>query len=311
MFEIRICVTQECNFLCDYCKAGGEGISNNNVALTKEQIKNFINKASNYGFTSVRITGGEPLLRDDVYEIILDIKSLDNIKNISIVTNGSLLTDETCRRLKKSGIDSVTVSLDSMNRTKFNSITGVNCFDKVVSNILNLKKYIDDVRINMVVMKSNVKEIPEMIRFCRINKIDLKLLDLNNTNENWENEYIALDNISELISAMGNSVTTRTVKGSTGTPMQIVNINGIDIITKDSRDGTTYSNVCLKCERYPCQTGISSPIMTHDGMIKLCTFADKKGENMFHITDVDLNNLKNIFENLERADKWHSFVPQI
>ena len=273
-FEVRVCMTEQCNFKCRYCKPGGEGIKNGKDALSSKELLKITDFLCQYGCTSIRLTGGEPLLRKDISEIIYKMRKKTDIKNISLVTNGSLLNRYTVEQLFVSGINSVTVSLDTLNSERFKDITGVNCLDNVLSGIDLLLEYKIPTRINTVVCKDNIKEIKSILKFCCTKKISLKLLDyvFNEYNE-WNEEYYGMSSIiKEFNEKFQKSIDFP--PGGLGTPMERYKVNDISVLIKDNMKGTCYSPLCKVCEKYPCQSGVVSLVLTHNGILKLCTASD-------------------------------------
>ncbi|MHA1835368.1 MAG: radical SAM protein, partial [Candidatus Odinarchaeia archaeon] len=109
--------------------------------------------ASTLGVYKVKITGGEPLLRNDIFEIISKIKEINKIKDISLTTNGILL-EKKADKLKKSGLNRVNVSLDTINPDKYKFITGVNALSKVLRGIDKAVEVgLNPVKVNMVILK--------------------------------------------------------------------------------------------------------------------------------------------------------------
>lgn len=296
--ELRVCLTQECNFRCVYCRPGGEGIYNNNN-LKNEELFCIIEKLAESGVESIRFTGGEPLLRDDLVEIADYVSSIKGISNISLVTNGSLLNAKTVRRIKSSKIKSVTVSLDTLDKNKFLSIAGVDCLDDVINGIKLLVRYEVPVRINTVVSKSNISDITDLIEFCKEYRITLKLLDLvKNNNDSWEDEFIPLSILKNEMIKRSTRTYIRYPNGNLGTPMDVYYIEPIEVLVKDNTIGTCYSEQCTNCSIYPCQSGIVSLILTHDGFLKLCSLS-----NAFNL---DLKPL--VSGDIETQDKLVKYV---
>lgn len=275
--EIRVCLTKECNFKCQYCKPGGEGVYNKNKALNKEELLCIIAKLTRFGVGSVRLTGGEPLLRKDFSEIVDELSNLDKINDISLVTNGSLLNEKLVSSISKKNIKEVTVSLDTIIDKKFANIVGVDCFYKVIDGIKLLRKYDVSARINTVVTKENISEIDKLIELCKEYKISLKLLDLfNNGEEYWKNQFVSLSKIrNELSKVSKNTSVKYPNENNFGSPMSCFELDGMEVIIKDSTIGTCYSDMCTKCSLYPCQTGVVSLFLTHDGYLKFCTLSNE------------------------------------
>lgn len=307
MYELRLCVTKECNFKCTYCRPGGEGIYNDNDIMTVSEIEKCISFLVKEGFDSVRITGGEPFLRKDLIDIINTISNIKGINNVSMVTNGSILNKEIIKKLKNSNISSITVSLDTMDPIVFNNIVKVDCFDKIIQNIIFLREADINTRINMVVTKENIDMLPELMIFCSIYGVDIKLLDLNNNGlDNWEENYVDFDSIITNLRKKCVYEKIESVRGNVGTPMHIFNYGNYNVIIKDSKKGTCYIEDCKECEYYPCQTGVSSPIITHDGQIKFCNLGDVCDFNVLKLAKYEeqFNKFSRKYNGLFFLNKW-------
>ena len=126
---LRISVTDRCNYRCSYCMPAE--IFNKDYSYIKQskilsyeeiiQISTILKKI---GLKKIRITGGEPLLRKNIDKLIYKLKNEVGIKDVSMTTNGSLLTDKKLNELKASGLDSLTLSLDTLHSDKTAQING-------------------------------------------------------------------------------------------------------------------------------------------------------------------------------------------
>lgn len=173
----RISITQRCNLKCIYCHQ--EGIrEQNNDEMTPEEIVKVLTICANYGVKMVKITGGEPLLRNDILEIVKGIRGIEGIKDISMTTNGVLL-ENYAEGLKEAGLDRVNVSIDSLNPEIYAHLTkGENR-----RTVAGIKKAVEvglnPVKLNMVVLKGiNDKEIHDMIEFSSSVRAILQLIGL-------------------------------------------------------------------------------------------------------------------------------------
>ena len=151
---IFIELTRACNLRCTHClNSSGKKMKNQ---LNYDEIKNMINDLANCGLQEVRLTGGEPLLFKEIYEIIKLCK--ENGLYVSIGTNGTLITKEVARKLKEAGLDKAVVSIDG-NEEIHDKIRGKNNFKLALNGLMNLKEVGIKVRINSVIMKSNMEDI--------------------------------------------------------------------------------------------------------------------------------------------------------
>src|SRR5512136_2794814 len=127
--NLRISLTPACNLRCIYCHAEGE-VSPQRLIPT-EQIGEIMQIAREFGFKSVKFTGGEPILRPDILEII---GSVPEGMESSITTNGTLLAGY-ASDLKDAGLSRLNVSLDSLNRDTYRRVTGKDCLNQVLEGI--------------------------------------------------------------------------------------------------------------------------------------------------------------------------------
>jgi len=162
---LRISVTNRCNLRCQYCMPKGylEHASSDDI-LSVDDIARVIDATAHLGIDTVRITGGEPLLRDDLVCIIKKISSNPSIQQVAMTTNGSSLTT-LASDLKKAGLTSVNISLDTLRRKRYHDISGEDLLPDVLEGIAAAKKYFDNVKLNVVVMRHINDD--EIIEFCR------------------------------------------------------------------------------------------------------------------------------------------------
>lgn len=316
--ELRTCLTKECNFKCKYCRPGGEGAYNENNPLTKEELSCIIQKLTNFGVSSVRFTGGEPLLRADFIEVAAEINKIDAIKSISLVTNGSNLNEELVTKMKQCNFREVTVSLDTLDPKKFKELSGVDCLNRVVNGIKLLRKYDIATRINTVVTKTNFSDIHDLLEFCNQNKVSLKLLDLvKNDHDYWEKEFTPLKSVRKEMSEIASEKDIGYANvNRLGTPMDKFNIGSTEVFIKDNTIGTCYSDICNECELYPCQSGIVSLVLTHDGFLKICSCSNKFNLDLRPLINDDrdtyekLEKIINKYINSQYKDAWYKTLKE-
>ncbi len=129
------------------------------------------------GIQRVRFTGGEPTLYPQVEELIAYTKSLDSSMPVAITTNGRLLKRK-ARALADAGLDSVNISIDTVDPDKFRAITTVDCFDKVVEGIREAVRVIPNVKLNCVVVKGvNDTESKDMVDFANDLGVDMRFIE--------------------------------------------------------------------------------------------------------------------------------------
>ncbi|HEC88826.1 MAG TPA: GTP 3',8-cyclase MoaA [Thermoplasmata archaeon] len=181
---LRISVTQRCNLACFYCHR--EGQEKNNNELSSDEIEKIARVSREIGIREVKITGGEPLVRRDIVEIVKKISRY--MDEVSITTNGVLLS-KYAQILKNAGLNRANVSLDSLNHEKYKKITGKDYLQEVINSIKTASK-IMLLKINMVVMKGlNEDEITEMIKFVSENRVILQLIELEADKKSMNGDF--------------------------------------------------------------------------------------------------------------------------
>jgi cyclic pyranopterin phosphate synthase len=156
---LRVSVTDRCNLRCTYCMPG-EGIPllSHNDILSFEEITGFVRTAVELGIDKVRITGGEPLVRKGIVELVGMLASIEGIRDLSMTTNGQLLQNF-ADPLKKAGLNRVNVSLDTMDPERFLTFTRIGSLNKTLEGIEAAKQAgLEPVKINCVVKKSRLEE---------------------------------------------------------------------------------------------------------------------------------------------------------
>lgn len=176
--KLRVSVTDRCNMRCGYCmpKNNTKWFDSTEV-LSFEEIIRLSSIFANLGVEKIRITGGEPLVRPLIENLIKSIAKIPHIKSIGLTTNGLLLSDRV-KKLKSSGLNSVNISLDSFKEDRFKMMTGINGLDKVISSIQKAKDAGFDVKINTVVVRGwNDDEVVEFANFARRTGITVRFIE--------------------------------------------------------------------------------------------------------------------------------------
>ncbi|GGZ99918.1 GTP 3',8-cyclase MoaA [Ignatzschineria ureiclastica] len=176
---VRISVTDRCDLRCTYCiPKGFKGFEVNKNWLTFDEIMRVVTAFSAMGTDHYRITGGEPLLRKDVTELIARMAAIPTIKDLSMTTNATQL-ERHAKALKEAGLNRLNISLDSINPLTVHQITGNDCIEKVQKGIFAAKEAgFETIKINMVPMIGvNDQDIDSMIQFCMDNGLILRLIE--------------------------------------------------------------------------------------------------------------------------------------
>jgi cyclic pyranopterin phosphate synthase len=177
--NIRISLTKQCNLACIYCHREGE--KDAQEQLSASEIAEILAVSAKFGIRSVKFTGGEPLLRPDLLEIV---RSVPPGMESSLTTNGTLLAG-LARDLKTAGLKRVNVSLDSLNRDTYRKITGVDKLPDVLEGISAAREAgLTPVKLNMVVLEGiNEQEVDDFLAYVRGKRdLVLQLIELMNFN---------------------------------------------------------------------------------------------------------------------------------
>lgn len=176
---MRISVTDRCNLRCVYCmpEEGIENISHEEI-LSYDEIIRICKCIANLGIKKIKITGGEPLVRKDIIDLIKEIKGINGIDEVTITTNGVLLY-EMAAQLYEAGIDAINISLDTLNRDKFLKITRRDKYENVSMAIEKLIDLGVRVKINCLAIKeNNLSEIVKIAAYSKNYNIDVRFIEL-------------------------------------------------------------------------------------------------------------------------------------
>ncbi len=165
--DIRISVTKRCNFACVYCHDEGQGPTTraghrDPEEMTVEEIERLVRLSRELGIRSVKFTGGEPLVRPDM-EAIVD-RTVRHIPDVSLTTNGAML-ERRAEYLRDAGLKRVNVSVDSLDPDQFRSIRGGGLAPVLRGVREALRVGLTPVKLNMVVFRSTLENIPAMIDY--------------------------------------------------------------------------------------------------------------------------------------------------
>jgi len=176
---LRVSVTDRCNLRCLYCMPNeGVGWLPHEDVLRFEEVLRICRILAKMGVKSVRVTGGEPLLRRGLADFIGELKAVKGINQVGLTTNGVLL-EEQLESLAKAGLDAVNISIDTMNREKFIQLTRMDSMINAVSIIDQALKMGFEVKINTVMVKgTNEDEITAIADLAKNRNIAARFIEL-------------------------------------------------------------------------------------------------------------------------------------
>lgn len=193
--DLRISLTDRCNFRCFYCLPHGEpSWAKRETLLTFEELEYVAEVFVSLGIEKIRLTGGEPLIRRDVPVLVEKLAKLKpKLRDIALTTNGYDFVRHS-DALKKAGLDRVTFSLDSLIPEKFIDITGVDGLDRLLASIdIAAKLGFSPVKVNAVVVRNrNDDELVAMACFARENAVSMRFIEFMplDSGHDWSREMV-------------------------------------------------------------------------------------------------------------------------
>jgi len=247
---LRISVTDRCDLRCVYCMKEKMNFLPKNEILTLEEIERLCENFISLGVNKIRLTGGEPLVRRDIIELIKKLnlkKNYTSLKEITLTTNGTLLS-KYARDLKKNGINRINVSLDTINEHKYKKITRFGNLNNVIKGIKEAIKNEIKVKINLVAIKEfNEDEFESIIKWANKLKCDLTFIEVMPMEETETERYLQFLPLNEVFENLSLKYNFYKIDKNTGGPSiyyksKLLNIN-VGFITPIT------NNFCSNCNR--------------------------------------------------------------
>lgn len=177
---LRVSVTDRCNFRCTYCMPE-EGIccTEHDEILRFEEILKVIRSMAKLGVKKIKLTGGEPLVRKNLVELVKGIHEIDGIEEITLTTNG-LLLGESLEKLIEAGITSINVSLDTLDKERFRKITRVDGLEKVLEVIHQVaQSKLKSVKVNALIAKNlNEDDIIRLVSLAKDECVHVRFIEM-------------------------------------------------------------------------------------------------------------------------------------
>ena len=175
---LRVSITDRCNLKCFYCMPHGAPAVQHRDILRYEEIARIVRIAASLGITKVRITGGEPLVRPRIPGLIRQIKEIPGIQKVTLTTNGILLKDQ-MQELAEAGLDSLNISLDTLDRECFCKITRRDLLDGTLDGIKEAMKYPEvQLKINCVPLGLEEQDLCGIAEFARKNPVHVRFIEM-------------------------------------------------------------------------------------------------------------------------------------
>ena len=277
---IRLSITDVCNFKCGYCLPNGyqKDRSDNRTFLSLEEVQRLAKGLSGLGVSKIRLTGGEPTVRKDFFDIVKILKQNSGIKKTVITTNGYKL-DQLAEQIIESGLDGINISIDSLDKNKFHQITGHDRLDEILRGIEKLQKLnFKNIKINAVLLKglnNSDKDFNEWANFLKSNEVDFRYIELMQTGDNLDyfkkyhvSSKVFIDYLNE------NNWIIQTLGKDSGPSKNYINPDfkgKFGVIAPYSKD------FCKSCNRLR---------ITSRGDLRLCLFGNT-GINIRHLIQRD------------------------
>ncbi len=267
MKDLRISVTDRCNFRCNYCMPleKYEWISRQEI-LTFEEITRLAGLFIRLGVEEIRLTGGEPLLRHGLEYLVTQLASLRDLKDLSLTTNASLF-DEKADALFRAGLKRINVSLDTISPEKFLAMTRRDDLANVLEGLFAAKRLgMHPIKINSVIERGvNDGDILDLVEFSRQNGFWIRFIeymDVGNSN-NWVSERMVSKR--EILERINARYPLKEI-GRNDESAPAVNYEFLDGIGNVGVIASVTEPFCSGCTRAR---------LTADGKLVMCLFSDQ------------------------------------
>lgn len=266
--DLRVSLTDRCNFRCFYCLPHGEPpIAPKEQMLSYEEIEYVGEIFVELGIEKIRLTGGEPMMRQDIEVIINKLGALkpNGLQDLALTTNGYFLPDR-AQGLKAAGLDRITISLDSLKRDVFKQMTGVDVLERVLAGIQAAKTAgLEPIKINAVIVRGhNENEVADFAAFAREYDVKMRFI-----------EFMPLDSGHEW--SREDVVSGREIRERIGERFPLAPV--------DAKRGSETASRYRFTDGAPGEIGIIAPVteafcgacsrirLTADGQIRTCLFS--------------------------------------
>lgn len=296
--NLRISLTQKCNLNCVYCHREGQTLSSASVEMTTDEVVRIARIAVSLGISRVKLTGGEPLLRPDILDIVKGITKLRGLRDLSMTTNGSRLVS-LAKPLRKAGLVRVNVNLPSLDEKTYGVLNNANLREVLDGVKAAVKAGLYPVKLNMLVLRDvNEKEIPRMIAFARHSETILQLIELEPVNIDdlfYSRYFYSLEGVEAELKKQALEVKTRG-------DMQNRRIYFLPKVKVEVVHPIENTEFCARCTRLR---------VTSDGKLKPCLM---RNDNLVDILTLlregaDDNEIKQLFVMaVKRREPYYKIV---
>jgi cyclic pyranopterin phosphate synthase len=190
--NLRISVTDRCNLRCTYCMPEDVVFLDRSALLTFEEIEHFVHVAAPLGIDKLRLTGGEPLLRRGLPDLVRLLVAIPGIKDVGLTTNGLLLAPM-AKQLYDAGLRRINISLDTLDPGRFRELTRRDGLDLVIEGILAAKAAgFEPVKVNAVTIRgTNEQDVVPLARFAREHGLEMRYIEYMPIGaDHWERDKV-------------------------------------------------------------------------------------------------------------------------
>ncbi len=259
LLNLRIAVTRQCNLRCQYCHGEGEETTKHDhgTEMTVDEIIRIARIAASLNISKVKLTGGEPLFRKDILEIVEGIASVPGMTDLSMTTNGTLLAP-LAKELRKSGLSRVNISLPTLDAEVYHKLTGGNVAYALEGVKASVEAGFRPVKLNMIILKCVTDhDFAGMLDFAQQTGTILQLIELEPVNINdsyYTVNHKTLDEYENVLKQKALSVEIRRYMQN----RRIYHLPDVDVEVVHPTENTDF---CLHCTRLR---------VTSDGKLKPC-----------------------------------------
>ena len=296
---LRVSVTDKCNLRCIYCMDEKDNtFLKNDDKLTDDEIYRIVKESSELGIKKVRITGGEPLVRPNLVNLLSKINSIQGIEEIYLTTNGILLTDM-IDELAINGLKGVNISLDSLKEERFNKLTRLGKLNKVLESIDKAIALGIKVKLNTVIVDHiNKDEIIDFVNLTKEKNIDVRFIELMPIGIAINYKGATNEEVLKVISE-NYSDYEEVVRSKSGGPASYIKL-------KDAKGKIGFISAISNCFCEEC----NRIRLTPEGFLKQCLHfdygVDLKSKLRAGISDEELRKL--IYDNIYEKPEKHLFL---
>lgn len=269
LLNLRVAITQRCNLRCEYCHLEGEEKLCGDAVeeMSVDEIVRIVKIAVGLGISNVKLTGGEPLMRKDLLEIVKGIAAIPGLSDLSMTTNGVLLVFM-AKELRASGLKRINISLPTLNREVYNKLTHGRLEDALGSVKAAVDAGFYPVKLNMVILKGvNDDSVSEMIEFARETGTILQLIELEPINIGDDYYFLYHRTLNEYEDVLRQ----KALKVETRQFMQSRHIYHLPDVTVETVHPIENTDFCLRCTRLRVTSDgkLKSCLMRNDGLIDI------------------------------------------